>query len=306
MPFAILEGCDGAGKSSLATEIIELFKALPSESGTTRVNFQHIGPPKKIRSDQSVQDYANQERDRLMAMITCYDPTNPDLLYVYDRFHSGSAAYGPLYRKGANMDEEFGQLGRKYFEEIEQALADRGAVTFYLLPDVEIMLDRTEIATGRDEFLDDGSRTALGVREAAMTIRDAEQGLALAMRDGSSTAVESAIKGMATAQLQLLDAQQAAVDERREQLLAISDRYERLMLKHQDVLHSFSGFPYYVNKTYQRNYMLPDIAAETDRFKVAIDILLHAVNKSDEWYDRGITLPPRTRPVDADGLPVLF
>lgn len=306
MPFLLLEGCDGAGKSSLANEIISLFQALPSADGAAKINFQHVGPPKKIRPDQTVQDYADQERDRLMAMITCYDPTDPDLLYVYDRFHSGAAAYGPLYRKGANMDEEFGQLGRKYFEEIEKALDDRGAVTFYLLPDVEIMLDRTEIATGRDEFLDDGSSTAGAVRDANLAVRDAETGIALAYRDGSSTAIESAIRGMASAQLQLLNAQQDAVDERREQLRKISNRYEGLMKLHKDVLHSFSGFPYYVSKGYQEYYRLPAIASETDRFKVAIDMLLYAVNKSDDWYGRKIDLPPRTRPVNADGVPVIF
>jgi predicted kinase len=304
VPFLVLEGCDGAGKSSLATDIIQLFKALPMAEGAAKVNFQHIGPPKKIRTDQTVQDYADQEYERLMAMVTCYDPEDPDLLYVYDRFHSGAAAYGPLYRKGANMDEEFGQLGAKYFEEIEQALADRGAVSFYLLPDVDIMLERTEIATGRDEFLDDGSATAGRFSDAQTGVRSAEHQLTLAMQSGSSTAITQAIQDLAHAQLTLLDADKQAREDRRNQLVAINDRYENLMRRNGGVLHSFSGFPYYVSEEYRENNGLPEIAAETNRFRVALDMLLRAVQASDHWRTTEHDLPPLTPPVDADGLPV--
>lgn len=177
MPFIVLEGNDGAGKSTLATIIAETFLALPAVNKPV-VNLQHVGNPAEKRADQTVQDYADQEYERLMRMVTCYDPTDPDLLFVYDRFHSGSAAYGPIFRPGANMDE-FGQLGRKYFEDIELELAARGARTFYVMPSVEQILERTGAAP--DEYLDErsGARNEAERfsrrRQQLMTVQDRYQ-----------------------------------------------------------------------------------------------------------------------------------
>jgi hypothetical protein len=128
----------------------------------------------------------------------------------------------------------------------------------------------------------------------------------LAVRDGSSTKIAAAAQGMAGAQRRLTETQGSALEDRRAQLHAINARYDGLITRHRDVLHSYSGHPYYVEPSYALTHSLPGIASETDRFRVSISMLLYAVEKSDEWFEKDHTLPPRTRPVDADGVPVIF
>ena len=306
--FIVLEGNDGSGKSSLVQTLADEFRRLPMVTpGKVKVNVQHIGPPKSIRPDQSVQDYADQERDRLMAMITCYDAEDPDLLYVYDRFHSGSAAYGPLYRPGANLDEEFGQLGREYFEEIERALADRGALTIYLTPSVSTLLKRTDAGNGRDEFLDKDLHEVDEYRTAQRRVVAAQNAMPRAQANGDPSAVAAVERQIALAQLEVAQIYEALVGIRRGQLLAISDRYDRLITEHRDVLHSYIGHPLYLET---RTDEWPDIAFSQNRLHVAYHVLEKALEASERAFTElrsgARTLPPLTPVVDSDGQPVLI
>lgn len=306
MPFLLLEGNDGSGKSSLTDEIAKLFSILPTENGEgARINVQHVGPPEKIRPDQTIQDYADQERKRLMDMITCYDPNDINTLFIYDRFHSGSAAYGPLFRKGANLDEDFGQLGAAYFEEIEQALAERGAVTAYLMPSVQTIFERT--AGEEDEFLDDAAGTGNAIDKAHQLLVKAQNDLVTAMANGASPAINASFRAVTQAQEAVTDAQESANKARMAQLTAIQDRYSELLTKHQDVLHSYLGYPLYVPQD-AKDEAWPEISTSTNRTLVALHLLeeaLFANNDAALALELGLhTLSPLTPIVDEGGNPV--
>lgn len=300
--FIVLEGADGAGKSSLATEIIRQFEELRAREGrTATVNLQHIGPPKHKRDDQSLQDYADQERERLLSMVTCYDPHDPDLIYVYDRFHGGSPAYGPLYRPGANLDEEFGQLGRAYFEEIEHNLHVRGAITSYLLPDVDVLYERTVTrADDSDEFLDAAMPgTVDAVRQARLEAADAQRAYADALADPEVTlkAKMAASHRVSTAFDVLSEAISAARQGRRQQLEDIHTRYARLVTVHKDSMPSYIGHGIYAQHSLG---VWPGIAFNQDQFLVA-NYLLHkgliAQVRATHKLRTGATMVPAPTPV---------
>lgn len=305
MPFLLLEGNDGAGKSSLTEEIARMFSILPMEEGEgPRVNIQHVGPPQRIRPDQTIREYADQERKRLMDMITCYDPEDINTLYIYDRFHSGSAAYGPLFRKGANMDEDFGQLGAVYFEDIEIALAERGAVSAYLMPSVDTIFERT--AGEEDEFLDDAAGTTNAVQTARRELEKAFSDLTDAQANGASPATNACFHKVARAEQALTEARNAADEARRGQLSAIQQRYSDLLTKHRGVLHSYVGHPLYVPAD-AKDEAWPDISTSTNMTLVALYLLEEALTANDrilEGLRLGQVLPPCTPVVDENGASV--
>lgn len=88
----IIEGPDGAGKTTLA-------KQLCSEAGYA---YRHEGPPPA--SATALQHYAG-----ILASLT--EPT------LLDRFHLGELVYGPVVRGGSGLSPDaMGQLHQTLFE----------------------------------------------------------------------------------------------------------------------------------------------------------------------------------------------
>ncbi len=102
--IVILEGPDGAGKTSLAQEIAAIIDA----------EIHHEGPP---QTEELLQHYATLLDDAFR--------TQEDV--VFDRLHLGEAVYGPLMRGRSRIDE----LG---MELLVKQIKTVGAVTVYCWP----------------------------------------------------------------------------------------------------------------------------------------------------------------------------
>lgn len=100
----LLEGCDGAGKSTLADRLI--------------LSAERIGMPHKLlhRGVPERDPFLEYTED-----LVDYQPhAKPVELWVLDRWHLGELVYGPIYR-GKSL---LGGRGRKM---IEQLLLEKGA-----------------------------------------------------------------------------------------------------------------------------------------------------------------------------------
>lgn len=306
--FIILEGTDGAGKSSLAREIATQFAAAQDRLGRTPLtNAQHIGAPKPRGAEQSVEDYADQEYERLLAMVTCYDPLDPDTLFIYDRFHGGGPTYGALYLEG--VDPEFGQLGPENFAALERNLALRGAVTAYLIPEIETLRQRVILRNeGTDKFLDDASAKHQALAEARATLANARR-LADAILTDPSRPVSMkmlANRKVTEAEETLKQEAEAARAERATQLADVRDRYIRLTTTHSAKLESYIGHPLYIDRA-QPGQQVPPIGYSHDQRNVAAYLLhkarLAAVKASYGIETGTVGLPQLTPIVDCWGRP---
>src|SRR5262245_50286103 len=80
--FLIVEGGDGTGKTTLAEQIAEHYGA----------EYQHVGPP---RTDMTV--FAEH-------IGYAFVLTDEYGSVVFDRFHLGTFAYGPIFRPEDDID----------------------------------------------------------------------------------------------------------------------------------------------------------------------------------------------------------
>lgn len=125
--WIILEGPDGAGKSTLAREI-----ATCLESRGARVVSTHTGPPSSPET----------------ALAECvespyreYLPDNSADCIVTDRWSWGELVYGPIFRPQQNI-RGFGAFGRGGWRYAELFAAARGAYVVLLNPPTELVAER--------------------------------------------------------------------------------------------------------------------------------------------------------------------
>jgi thymidylate kinase len=79
--FVIVEGCDGTGKTTLAERIVTEYDA----------TYQHVGPPR-----EDMTPFA----EHVMYALSTDDAART----VFDRFHLGTFAYGPVFRPEHDAD----------------------------------------------------------------------------------------------------------------------------------------------------------------------------------------------------------
>lgn len=116
--FVILEGVDGSGKSTLAAEV----KSQIEQQALGQVELRHCGPLKRDPLDEYALD------------VEDYRPGGPEHV-VADRWHLGERIYGPLYRGKSQVDTA-------KWRWLELFLMSRGAVTFVLDPDLDLLQRR--------------------------------------------------------------------------------------------------------------------------------------------------------------------
>ena len=124
MPLIVLEGVDGAGKTTYAEQLID---AWPAQDKTWLL---HAGQP---TTKPIMHQYET-------ALLSLYDPQDPDQLVVCDRWHVGETVYGPIYRGQSRltpgmaryMDQLLDSLGAVKcvlsgtLKTLTRRLADRG------------------------------------------------------------------------------------------------------------------------------------------------------------------------------------
>lgn len=137
----ILEGEDGAGKSTLADMIESRFHS------RRRVVREAYGPPSyDPDSSSSYQEQVYLQHMRLLDEARLH----PQTVYVIDRFHWGTIAYGRVFRPERDLDG-WGDMGRERFLSVETAVAQAGGITVYVTNDLDTLAGR--IASRGDEFL---------------------------------------------------------------------------------------------------------------------------------------------------------
>lgn len=102
----IIEGPDGAGKTTLARQLCRDFKA----------DYHHEGPPP--RGVSLLHHYGSQ-------LASAYKPT------VFDRFHVGELVYGPILRGQSGLSNQDMVL-------MQRLVNGRGATVIICLPPLEV------------------------------------------------------------------------------------------------------------------------------------------------------------------------
>lgn len=121
MPIIILEGIDGAGKSTLAERL--------ASSSPIPARVSHQGPLER----SAVEEY----------LLPLYQ-VSPDELFIADRWHVSETIYGPLYRGVSAVSPAL-------YQAIEEALASLGAVKVLVRPSYMTVVRR--LATRGEGFL---------------------------------------------------------------------------------------------------------------------------------------------------------
>lgn len=156
--ICVLEGSDGSGKTTLATNLKKTWEEARDGNEALIV---HTGPPGSW--DEREMSLANWRKYcflRIKAVLDMVEPHDGRTLLILDRAHVGSPVYGRLFRPQVDHDG-FGDLGKRYFSMLDQYLVARGGITLHISPPLETVLRRTLARSGgEDEFLDqqDGSR----------------------------------------------------------------------------------------------------------------------------------------------------
>jgi len=100
--FVIVEGADGTGKTTLAEQLTERFDA----------EYEHVGPP---RTDMS--PFA-EHIEYAFVIAQEYGQV------VFDRFHLGTFAYGPIFRPENDVDG-IGDFHRADWDLFERLIKDQ-------------------------------------------------------------------------------------------------------------------------------------------------------------------------------------
>lgn len=127
MPLLIIEGCDGTGKSTLATRCVEAADALDMYN----VRLEHYGVPKY--DPDSKLTFGQQAMNQLMERFQDFNFATD--FVVVDRFHWGEPVYAPVFRPDLCIDPLFGTLHFAEFWYVEQWVrAVNGVVAYCTLP----------------------------------------------------------------------------------------------------------------------------------------------------------------------------
>ena len=116
MPIVVLEGIDGAGKSTLAKEI---FSLVPKQFD---IVMTHRGVPKHGPELEYMHQLEWLRSNHFM---------------IADRYHVGDLIYGPIYRN-ESLTKDY------WFAAIEEKLNQLNATKIILLPPLEVILQRLE------------------------------------------------------------------------------------------------------------------------------------------------------------------
>lgn len=129
--WAIIEGPDGAGKSTLAEAVADL----------TNAEISHLGP-------------SESPEDALDAVIggtfATYAP-GEGVNVVSDRHHWGDPVYGPIKRPLNDVDG-YGDIGRAGWRYAELFAESRGATT--ILVEIDPQVAKTRVADRGDDYID--------------------------------------------------------------------------------------------------------------------------------------------------------
>lgn len=126
MPLILLEGVDGAGKSTLADTIADIQKSM-----NKKVTVLHRGPMK----GSVLEEYIDPLLD--------YDPASGETL-ILDRWHVGEMIYGPLYRGKTALSPGWAMY-------IENLLAARGAAKVVMTTNLDTLAKR--LVAKKEDFL---------------------------------------------------------------------------------------------------------------------------------------------------------
>ena len=100
--FILVEGADGTGKTTLAGQLAEAFGA----------EYEHVGPPRRdMTAFAEHVEYA-------FVLSEVYGQV------VFDRFHLGTFAYGPIFRPDEDVDG-IGDFRRADWDLFEHLIQDR-------------------------------------------------------------------------------------------------------------------------------------------------------------------------------------
>ena len=107
----IIEGVDRVGKSTLCEKIKEKLPCYTFSENRDNIDFSNLKAGQVTR--QQHQLLSKLERNKI---------------YIFDRFHISEAVYGYLKRNYDIIKD------RKFFESIDNRLADMAAVLIYVMP----------------------------------------------------------------------------------------------------------------------------------------------------------------------------
>lgn len=140
----VIEGTDGAGKTTLANEIEWRLE----DTRHRRIIRRHFGPPEQ-------HPLAEYER-----WLDFYGPNGGEHVII-DRFHWGEMVYADYYRDGS-------QLGQAGYWHIEQYLRSRGALMIYACGD-EPELARRQAEKNEDFLQPEHASDVLKIFDALAT-----------------------------------------------------------------------------------------------------------------------------------------
>lgn len=124
MPTIIIEGIDGAGKSTLFDSIV------------TKIPKTYD----KVLTHKGVPEFEDPEREYFHQLSWL----RSQHFMVADRYHVGELIYGPIYR-GKSTTEGY------WFDAIEERLDQLKAVKIILLPELDVIRER--IAKRGEDYL---------------------------------------------------------------------------------------------------------------------------------------------------------